>query len=276
MLSAPGAVHPLALAAGVRRSVAEMGRRWPVNSRRRRGLRLGQGHLADHLNPVNSLAHMRWPMELERPVTAVHGGAAARVVTGRPSPANTWAREGCSSTGEPRRARCTTGRREGGAERSSPRSGHLRRARPRSGEQCPSKGALPREAGGSTGYARERRSSKKDRGTGGALRWTKQQRWRARARAVTEESRSDVLLLWGSEGNGGVTGHDWVSWGAGEVERGRGGHRTPGVAGADAWRPRGARRLPRSGMTRAGEWRRRGGRARPASAGGPEGRRAAQ
>jgi hypothetical protein len=145
-----------------------------------------------------------------------------------------------------------------------------------SGEQCLSKGALPREAGASTSCVRERRSSEEYGGTG-ALRWPERQPRRARARAVSEESRSAILLLSGSEGNGGgVSGRDWVSRGAGEVERSRGGHRTPGAASAGAWRRRGVRRLPRSGATRAGDERRRGGWAGPASAGGPEGRRTAQ
>jgi hypothetical protein len=81
-------------------------------------------------------------------------------------------------------------KREGGAERRSPRSENLRRARPCSGKQCPLKGALSREAYASAGCARKRRSSKKDGGSGGELRrpeWATPASSRA---GGVEESRS--------------------------------------------------------------------------------------
>jgi hypothetical protein len=66
------------------------------------------------------MVHTRWLVELGRLVTAVHGGAASWVVAGRPFPAKRWSREGCSSTGEPRRVRYAQGKerrwgRRGGA-----------------------------------------------------------------------------------------------------------------------------------------------------------------
>jgi hypothetical protein len=52
------------------------------------------------------MAHMRWPTGFGRPVTVVHGGTVARVVADRPFLTTIRSPEGCSSTGEPRRARC--------------------------------------------------------------------------------------------------------------------------------------------------------------------------
>jgi hypothetical protein len=132
------------------------------------------------------MAHMRWPTKLGGPVTAVHGGTVARVVVGRPSPTTIRSPEGCPSTGESRRARCARkkGRRWGGeewpTERKSPASSvMLRRA-------IPVEGALPRETGASTGYAREKRSSGQDGGVDGAMRWPERQclRWRAATAAA--------------------------------------------------------------------------------------------
>jgi hypothetical protein len=97
-----------------------------------------------------------------------------------------------------------------------------------SGEQLSRIGALPLRAKASTGCAKGRRCSEEDGGFGDE-RWSPERPTPARrGAAVAEESRSAALLQWGSEGSGGgVSGRGWVSRGAGEVERGRGGHRTP-------------------------------------------------
>jgi hypothetical protein len=82
-------------------------RKTPASTaRRRRGLRPGQRHHANHIVLANPTVHTRWPMELGGPVTAVHGGMVARVTAGRPPPTMERAMEGCSSTDESWRTRC--------------------------------------------------------------------------------------------------------------------------------------------------------------------------
>jgi hypothetical protein len=206
-------------------SQAETWRRRPAASRRRRGLRPGQGHPNDHLNPANSMTHARWPEELRRPVTAVHGGAVARVVAGQPFLAKRWSREGCSSTGEPRRARYMQRkkRRWGGEEeptkqKSPACSAMLRRA-------------MPVEGGLTTGSLCEHGLREGEAELGG--RWW--HRWctvvartgNADERACRQwrrrVARLALLRQWSETGRSGVSGE--AERGVGRLEGARRGHR---------------------------------------------------
>jgi hypothetical protein len=93
MLGTPNAVHPRGhrgtdkQALGSRRPHPSAG--LSPGGADRRDLRPGQGHHDDHNHPTNPKVCARWPEELGRPATAVHGGAAARVVAGEAFPAMT-------------------------------------------------------------------------------------------------------------------------------------------------------------------------------------------
>jgi hypothetical protein len=171
------------------------------------------------------MAHVRWPEELGRPVTTVHGGAVTWVVAGRPFPAKRWSREGCSSTGGPRQARCAQRkeRRWGGeeepTERKSPESSAMLRR------------AMPIEGGLTTGSLckhglREGEAELRGRwrrrwctavvGTGNAGEHA-YGRWRRRA------ARLAMLRRWSERGRSGVSGV--AERGAGRLEGARGGHR---------------------------------------------------
>jgi hypothetical protein len=205
------------------------------------------------------MAHTRWPMELERPVTAVHGGMVARVVTGRPSPTTIRSPEGCSSTGESRRARCARKkeRRWGGVEwpteRKSPASSAMLRR------------AIPVEGGLTTGNWCEHGLREEEAGLG--ARWRRRWCTAVAGTAMPVSSRAAEPCGCGHGRERGREGgkREWRGRRCGRLEGGRAraregaiGRHPAGVAARDACRGResGAREREREEAARAWAGRR--------------------